>query len=154
MKFVLEKNIKLFYFLSAVILISVLVIFYTNTRKVKSTSESVEHTQEVLSKSDKVLLDIVNTQVGFRHNRVMSERKVRVRFAPSPTGPLHIGGVRTALYNYLFAKKHGGDFILRIEDTDQNRFVPGAEEYIIESLKWSGIVPNEGVGFSDGEYKP
>lgn len=80
--------------------------------------------------------------------------KVRVRFAPSPTGPLHIGGVRTALYNYLFAKKHGGDFILRIEDTDQNRFVPGAEDYIIESLKWAGIEPNEGVGFGDGPHKP
>lgn len=80
--------------------------------------------------------------------------KVRVRFAPSPTGPLHIGGVRTALYNYLFAKKHGGDFILRIEDTDQNRFVPGAEDYIIESLKWAGICPNEGVGFGDGPHKP
>ncbi len=71
---------------------------------------------------------------------------VRVRFAPSPTGPLHIGGVRTALYNYLFAKKHGGDFILRIEDTDRARFVPGAEEYILESLKWCGIEPNEGIG--------
>ncbi|HRN41393.1 MAG TPA: glutamate--tRNA ligase family protein, partial [Vicingus sp.] len=67
------------------------------------------------------------------------ERKVRVRFAPSPTGPLHIGGVRTALYNYLFAKKHGGDFILRIEDTDQTRYVAGAEEYIFESLKWCGL---------------
>lgn len=72
-------------------------------------------------------------------------RKVRVRFAPSPTGPLHMGGVRTALYNYLFAKKHGGDFILRIEDTDQNRFVPGAEDYIIESLAWCGIIFDEGV---------
>lgn len=82
------------------------------------------------------------------------ERKVRVRFAPSPTGPLHLGGVRTALYNYLFAKKHGGDFILRIEDTDQTRFVPGAEEYIIESLKWVGIAPNEGQGFGDGAYGP
>ncbi|HQN16388.1 MAG TPA: glutamate--tRNA ligase family protein, partial [Bacteroidales bacterium] len=71
--------------------------------------------------------------------------KIRVRFAPSPTGPLHIGGVRTALYNYLFAKKHNGDMILRIEDTDQTRFVPGAEEYIIESLKWCGINYNEGV---------
>ena len=66
-------------------------------------------------------------------------REVRVRFAPSPTGPLHIGGVRTALYNYLFARKNGGKFILRIEDTDQGRFVPGAEQYIIESLTWSGI---------------
>jgi glutamyl-tRNA synthetase len=85
----------------------------------------------------------------------MSEnRKVRVRFAPSPTGPLHMGGVRTALYNYLFAKKTGGDFILRIEDTDQERFVPGAEDYIIESLKWCGIEPNEGIGFSDGPYAP
>jgi len=71
--------------------------------------------------------------------------KIRVRFAPSPTGPLHIGGVRTALFNYLFARQHGGDFILRIEDTDSGRFVPGAEEYIIESLKWCGIVPNEGL---------
>lgn len=83
-----------------------------------------------------------------------TERKVRVRFAPSPTGPLHMGGVRTALYNYLFAKKHGGDFILRIEDTDQTRFVKGAEEYIIESLKWCGIEPNEGLGFGDGPHKP
>ena len=81
-------------------------------------------------------------------------RKVRVRFAPSPTGPLHMGGVRTALYNYLFAKQNNGDFILRIEDTDQNRFVPGAEEYIIEALKWSGIIPNEGVGFGDGPHAP
>ena len=71
--------------------------------------------------------------------------KTRVRFAPSPTGPLHIGGVRTALYNYLFAKQHGGDFILRIEDTDSQRFVPGAEQYIIEALTWCGISPDEGV---------
>ncbi|MGB0176467.1 MAG: glutamate--tRNA ligase [Owenweeksia sp.] len=83
----------------------------------------------------------------------MSERKVRVRFAPSPTGPLHMGGVRTALYNYLFAKKHGGEFILRIEDTDQTRFVKGAEDYIIESLKWCHILPDEGQGFS-GNYGP
>ncbi|HET7818174.1 MAG TPA: glutamate--tRNA ligase, partial [Bacteroidia bacterium] len=81
-------------------------------------------------------------------------KPVRVRFAPSPTGPLHMGGVRTALYNYLFAKKHGGDFILRIEDTDQTRFVPGAEQYIVEALKWCGIQPNEGIGFGDGNYKP
>lgn len=81
------------------------------------------------------------------------EKKVRVRFAPSPTGPLHMGGVRTALFNYLFARKHGGDFLLRIEDTDQNRFVPGAEDYIIESLKWCGLVPDEGVGFG-GEFGP
>ncbi len=74
----------------------------------------------------------------------MSENKVRVRFAPSPTGPLHLGGVRTALYNYLFAKKHSGDFILRIEDTDQTRFVEGAEQYIIDSLTWCGITPDEG----------
>jgi len=82
-------------------------------------------------------------------------KKVRVRFAPSPTGPLHMGGVRTALYNYLFAKKHGGDFLLRIEDTDQKRFVEGAEEYIIESLKWCGISPDEGqgVGGDFGPYK-
>jgi glutamyl-tRNA synthetase len=82
------------------------------------------------------------------------ERKIRVRFAPSPTGPLHMGGVRTALYNYLFAKKNNGEFILRIEDTDQNRLVAGAEDYIIESLRWSGIIPDEGVGFGDGPYKP
>ncbi|MFQ3579159.1 MAG: glutamate--tRNA ligase [Bacteroidales bacterium] len=77
----------------------------------------------------------------------------RLRFAPSPTGPLHIGGVRTALFNYLYAKKHGGTFILRIEDTDQTRFVPGAEEYIIESFKWCGITFDEGVGVG-GEYGP
>lgn len=78
---------------------------------------------------------------------------VRTRFAPSPTGPLHMGGVRTALYAYLFAKKHGGQFILRIEDTDQNRYVPGAEDYIIEALKWCGIIPDEGVGFG-GTHAP
>ena len=72
-------------------------------------------------------------------------KRTRVRFAPSPTGPLHMGGVRTALYNYLYAKQHGGDFILRIEDTDSHRFVPGAEAYIIEALRWCGIVPDEGV---------
>ena len=82
------------------------------------------------------------------------EKRVRVRFAPSPTGPLHIGGVRTALYNYLFAKKHGGDFILRIEDTDQTRYVEGAEQYIIDSLIWAGIEPNEGLSTGDkGPYK-
>ena len=81
------------------------------------------------------------------------ERKVRVRFAPSPTGPLHMGGVRTALFNYLFARKHKGDFLLRIEDTDQNRYVPGAEEYIIESLKWCGLTPDEGPGFG-GSFGP
>ncbi len=83
----------------------------------------------------------------------MNNSKVRVRFAPSPTGPLHMGGVRTALFNYLFAKKNGGDFILRIEDTDQNRFVPGAEEYIVESLKWCGLNPVEGPGIG-GEFGP
>lgn len=83
----------------------------------------------------------------------MSERKVRVRFAPSPTGPLHMGGVRTALFNYLFARRHGGDFLLRIEDTDQTRYVPGAEDYIVESLKWCGLVPDEGPGFG-GNYGP
>ena len=83
----------------------------------------------------------------------MSERKVRVRFAPSPTGPLHIGGVRTALYNYLFARQHGGEMVFRIEDTDSNRFVPGAEDYIIESFKWLGIEFDEGVSFG-GNYGP
>lgn len=83
----------------------------------------------------------------------MTERKVRVRFAPSPTGALHIGGVRTALYNYLFARRHGGDFVFRIEDTDSHRFVPGAEEYIIESFRWLGIQFDEGVSFG-GEYGP
>ncbi len=83
------------------------------------------------------------------------ERKVRVRFAPSPTGPLHIGGVRTALYNYLFARQNGGDMILRIEDTDSNRFVPGAEDYINEALAWLGIGIDEGVreGGAYGPYK-
>jgi len=82
-------------------------------------------------------------------------KKVRVRFAPSPTGPLHIGGVRTALYNYLYAKKNGGTFILRIEDTDQTRFVEGAEEYIIESLAWCGIIVDEGIreGGKFGPYR-
>ncbi len=83
----------------------------------------------------------------------MTERKVRVRFAPSPTGALHIGGVRTALYNYLFAHQHGGELVFRIEDTDSNRFVPGAEEYIIESFKWLGIKFDEGVSFG-GNYGP
>ncbi|NNF20848.1 MAG: glutamate--tRNA ligase [Saprospiraceae bacterium] len=78
---------------------------------------------------------------------------VRVRFAPSPTGPLHIGGVRTALYNYLYAKKMGGVFVLRIEDTDQTRYIPGAEDYIRESLEWLGLTPQEGPGYG-GEYGP
>lgn len=80
-------------------------------------------------------------------------KKVRVRFAPSPTGGLHIGGMRTVLFNYLFAKHHNGDFILRIEDTDQTRFVPGAEEYIFDCLKWCGLEPNESV-LHGGEYAP
>ncbi|PKP39398.1 MAG: glutamate--tRNA ligase [Bacteroidetes bacterium HGW-Bacteroidetes-15] len=83
----------------------------------------------------------------------MSQQNVRVRFAPSPTGPLHIGGVRTALFNYFFARKHGGTFILRIEDTDSQRFVPGAEEYINESLRWSGIQIDEGV-IEGGPFAP
>ena len=78
------------------------------------------------------------------------ERRVRVRFAPSPTGALHIGGVRTALYNYLFARQHGGDMLLRIEDTDSNRFVPGAEEYILEALDWLGIGIDEGLRLKKG----
>lgn len=80
---------------------------------------------------------------------------VRVRFAPSPTGPLHMGGVRTALYNYLFARKHGGQFLIRIEDTDQTRYVPGAEQYIKESLEWCGLVPDESpwIGGPDGPYR-
>ena len=83
----------------------------------------------------------------------MAERNVRVRFAPSPTGPLHIGGVRTALYNYLFARQHGGKLIFRIEDTDSNRFVPGAEDYILDSFHWLGIKFDEGVSFG-GEHGP
>lgn len=81
------------------------------------------------------------------------DKRVRVRFAPSPTGGLHLGGMRTVLYNYLFAKKHGGDFIVRIEDTDQSRFVPGAEEYIFDCLKWAGLEPNESV-IHGGEFGP
>lgn len=86
---------------------------------------------------------------------IMAERRVRVRFAPSPTGALHIGGVRTALYNYMFARQHGGDLVFRIEDTDSNRFVPGAEEYIIESFRWLGIKFDEGVSFGGdkGPYR-
>ena len=82
-------------------------------------------------------------------------RPVRVRFAPSPTGALHIGGVRTALYNMLFARQNGGTFLLRIEDTDQNRYVPGAEAYILEALAWVGIVPDEGPtqGGDCGPYR-
>jgi glutamyl-tRNA synthetase len=82
-------------------------------------------------------------------------QNVRVRFAPSPTGPLHIGGVRTALYNYLFAKKHNGTFILRIEDTDKNRYVEGAESYIVNALNWCGIPFDEGPGKNEthGPYR-
>ena len=85
----------------------------------------------------------------------MSHESVRVRFAPSPTGALHIGGVRTALYNYLFAKAHGGELLLRIEDTDSQRFVPGAEAYIIEALEWLGIRFDEGVSYGGdcGPYR-
>lgn len=91
----------------------------------------------------------------FAHEKlnVMENRRVRVRFAPSPTGPLHIGGVRTALFNYFFARQHGGDFILRIEDTDSQRFVPGAEEYINEALSWCGIKIDEGV-IEGGRFAP
>ena len=81
------------------------------------------------------------------------ERRVRVRFAPSPTGALHIGGVRTALYNYLFARQHGGDMLLRIEDTDSTRFVPGAEEYILEALEWLGIGIDEGLRMCNGKIE-
>ena len=85
----------------------------------------------------------------------MTNKKIRVRFAPSPTGPLHMGGVRTALFNYLFARKHGGDFLLRIEDTDQTRFVKNAEQYIVQSLTWCGITIDEGIGAEpQGEYGP
>jgi glutamyl-tRNA synthetase len=83
----------------------------------------------------------------------MSQKPVRVRFAPSPTGPLHMGGVRTALYNYLFAKKNNGTFIIRVEDTDQTRFVPGAQDYIMDALKWCGIMPTEGPGLG-GDFGP
>lgn len=84
---------------------------------------------------------------------IMSIKPVRVRFAPSPTGPLHMGGVRTALYNYLFAKKNNGTFIIRIEDTDQTRFVPGAQDYIMDALAWCGISPTEGPGIG-GDFGP
>jgi len=83
----------------------------------------------------------------------MSDKKVRVRFAPSPTGGLHLGGVRTVLFNYLFAKKHGGDFVLRIEDTDQNRYVEGAEQYILDCLNWCGLIPDESP-VAGGQYAP
>lgn len=96
-----------------------------------------------------LLEDVRNFKTTFKDNflkdKDIMERRTRVRFAPSPTGPLHMGGVRTALYNYLYAKQKGGDFIIRIEDTDSHRFVPGAEKYIIEALNWCGIHPDEGV---------
>jgi glutamyl-tRNA synthetase len=93
--------------------------------------------------------------VTIKKNKNKMSKQVRVRFAPSPTGPLHIGGVRTALFNYLFAKKHGGTFYLRIEDTDQTRFVPRAEAYIFEALEWLGIAPDETVGKNEkfGPYR-
>ncbi len=91
------------------------------------------------------------TRINEKH--IMSSQNIRVRFAPSPTGPLHIGGVRTALYNYLFARQHGGQLIFRIEDTDSTRFVPGAEEYIRESFDWLGIQFDEGVGYG-GDHGP
>ena len=93
------------------------------------------------------------TLILHQNQHIMEERQVRVRFAPSPTGPLHIGGVRTALYNYLFARQHGGRLILRIEDTDSTRLVPGAEEYILESFMWLGIKFDEGVSIG-GDYGP
>ena len=86
-------------------------------------------------------------------NYLCKMSKVRVRFAPSPTGGLHLGGVRTALYNYLFAKKNNGDFVLRVEDTDQTRYVEGAEQYIIDCLSWCGISPDESPQ-NPGEYGP
>jgi glutamyl-tRNA synthetase len=91
----------------------------------------------------------------FEPKFIKMSKQVRVRFAPSPTGPLHIGGVRTALFNYLFAKKNGGTFYLRIEDTDQNRYVPGAEAYIMEALEWLGITPDETIGKNEkfGPYR-
>ena len=88
-----------------------------------------------------------------RLNIYTMSKPVRVRFAPSPTGALHIGGVRTALFNYLFAKKNNGTFYLRIEDTDQSRFVPGAEQYIIDTLNWCGLIPDEST-VHEGAYGP
>jgi len=107
-----------------------------------------ENTKNIADSQKKAL--ILQENIIFK---TMAERNVRVRFAPSPTGPLHIGGVRTALYNYLFARQHGGKLIFRIEDTDSNRFVPGAEEYILDSFDWLGIKFDEGVSFG-GEHGP
>jgi glutamyl-tRNA synthetase len=109
-----------------------------NTKKTRKTQKNIVLLQKILS---------------YLYLNRMAERKVRVRFAPSPTGALHIGGVRTALYNYLFARQHGGELVFRIEDTDSHRFVPGAEEYILESFKWLGIKFDEGVSFG-GEHGP
>jgi glutamyl-tRNA synthetase len=95
---------------------------------------------ELCSRSDKFIFDAMS-------------KRVRVRFAPSPTGGLHLGGVRTVLYNYLFARKHRGDFIVRIEDTDQSRYVAGAEEYIFNCLKWCGLEPDES-SIHGGNYGP
>ncbi len=94
-------------------------------------------------------------QQNKKDKTAIMSKPIRVRFAPSPTGPLHIGGVRTALFNYLFAKKNNGTFFLRIEDTDQNRFVPSAEAYIMEALEWLGIAPDETVGKNEkfGPYR-
>lgn len=102
-----------------------------------------------------VTLQTINNINNRKNFFSIMDKRVRVRFAPSPTGPLHIGGVRTALYNYLFAKQNGGDFLLRIEDTDQTRFVPGAEQYIVESFKWLGLQFDEGetIGGPYGPYK-
>lgn len=107
-----------------------------------------ENTKNIADSQKKTL--ILQENIIFK---TMAKRNVRVRFAPSPTGALHIGGVRTALYNYLFARQHGGKLIFRIEDTDSNRFVPGAEEYILDSFDWLGIKFDEGVSFG-GEHGP
>ena len=113
-----------------------------------NTLTTCENTKNIAYSQKKTL--ILQENIIFK---TMAERNVRVRFAPSPTGALHIGGVRTALYNYLFARQHGGKLIFRIEDTDSNRFVPGAEEYILDSFDWLGIKYDEGVSFG-GEHGP
>lgn len=113
-----------------------------------NTLTTCENTKNIAYSQKKTL--ILQENIIFK---TMAERNVRVRFAPSPTGALHIGGVRTALYNYLFARQHGGKLIFRIEDTDSNRFVPGAEEYILDSFEWLGIKFDEGVSFG-GEHGP
>ena len=118
-----------------------------NTKKINQSRKKVLILQKIISRG--TISDVPQKHLFF----YMSERKVRVRFAPSPTGPLHIGGVRTALYNYLFARQHGGELVFRIEDTDSHRFVQGAEDYIIESFKWLGIKFDEGVSFG-GDHGP